>query len=79
MMYRYTKNLCFSASFKLKKHMHHLIDEYLNFMAVEKGASRNTIDGYSRDLNRYAAFIDSLKIRDIREIGTEELISYLAG
>jgi len=58
--------------------MHHLIDEYLNFMAVEKGASRNTIDGYSRDLNRYAAFIDSLKIRDIREIGTEDLISYLS-
>lgn len=58
--------------------MHQLIDEYLNFMAVEKGASRNTIDGYSRDLNRYAAFIDSLKIRDIREIGTEDLISYLS-
>jgi integrase/recombinase XerD len=58
--------------------MHHLIDDYLNFMAVEKGASRNTIDGYSRDLNRYAAFIDSLKIRDIREIGTEDLISYLS-
>ncbi|MEK7826521.1 MAG: site-specific integrase, partial [Thermodesulfobacteriota bacterium] len=36
--------------------MHHLIDEYLNFMAVEKGASRNTIDGYIRDLNRYAGF-----------------------
>ena len=58
--------------------MHQLIDEYLNFMAVEKGASRNTIDGYSRDLNRYAAFIDSLKIHDIRQIGTEDLISYLS-
>ena len=51
-----SKNLCFCASFKLKKTMHFLIDEYLNFMTVEKGASRNTIDGYSRDLNRYAAF-----------------------
>ncbi len=58
--------------------MHHLIDEYLDFLAVEKGASRNTIEGYSRDLNRYATFIDSLKIRDIREIGTEDLISYLS-
>ena len=38
--------------------MHHLIDEYLNFMTVEKGASRNTIDGYSRDLNRYAGFVE---------------------
>jgi integrase/recombinase XerD len=58
--------------------MHHLIDDYLNFMAVEKGASRNTIDGYSRDLNRYAAFIDGRKIHDIRRIGAEEAISYLA-
>jgi integrase/recombinase XerD len=58
--------------------MHHLIDEYLNYLSVEKGASRNTIDGYSRDLNRYAAFIDERKISDIRMIGTEELISYLA-
>jgi integrase/recombinase XerD len=58
--------------------MHHLIDEYLNYLAVEKGASRNTIDAYSRDLNRYAAFIDEQKILDIRMIGTEELISHLA-
>jgi integrase/recombinase XerD len=58
--------------------MHHLIDEYLNFMAVEKGAARNTIEGYSRDLNRYATFIDGPKIGNIREIGTEELISYLS-
>ena len=59
--------------------MHHLIDDFLNYMAVEKGASRNTIDGYSRDLNRYAAFIDGLHIRDIRRIGAEELVCYLAG
>jgi integrase/recombinase XerD len=58
--------------------MHQLIDDYLNFMAVEKGASRNTIEGYSRDLNRYAAFIDGRKIDDISRVGTGELISYLA-
>lgn len=58
--------------------MHQLIDDYLNFMAVEKGASRNTLEGYSRDLNRYVAFIDGLNIRDIRQIGAEELISYLS-
>ena len=74
-----SKNLCFCASFKLEKTMHILIDEYLNFMTVEKGASRNTIDGYSRDLNRYAAFIGERKIQDIRAIGTDELLTFLAG
>jgi len=58
--------------------MNQLIDEYLNYLSVEKGASPNTVDGYSRDLNRYAAFVSDLGIRDIGQIGSEELISYLA-
>ena len=58
--------------------MHHLIDEYLNFMAVEKGASRNTIDGYSRDLNRYAGFVEERGVLQISAIGTEDVIAYLA-
>jgi integrase/recombinase XerD len=58
--------------------MHHLIDEYLNFMAVEKGASRNTIDGYSRDLNRYAGFVEERGVLEISGIRTEDVIAYLA-
>ncbi|MHB8908803.1 MAG: site-specific tyrosine recombinase XerD [Syntrophales bacterium] len=58
--------------------MHRLIDEYVNFLAVEKGASRNTLESYSRDLNRYAAFIRGLKIDEMQAIGPGELISYLA-
>jgi integrase/recombinase XerD len=58
--------------------MHHLIDEYLNFMAVEKGASRNTIDGYSRDLNRYAGFVEERGVLQVNAVGTEDVIAYLA-
>jgi integrase/recombinase XerD len=58
--------------------MHHLIDEYLNYLRVEKGASRNTIDGYSRDLGRYAGFVGEGGTRGIGKIGTEELVSFLA-
>jgi integrase/recombinase XerD len=58
--------------------MHQLIDEYLNYLTVEKGASRNTIDGYSRDLGRFAGFVGEGGTRAIREIGTEELVSFLA-
>lgn len=56
--------------------MHHLIDECLNFMAVEKGASRNTIDGYSRDLNRYAGFVEERGVLEISGIETENVIAY---
>jgi integrase/recombinase XerD len=58
--------------------MHHLIDEYLNYLTVEKGASRNTIDGYSRDLSRYAGFVGEGGTCRIGGAGTEELISFLA-
>jgi integrase/recombinase XerD len=58
--------------------MDHLIDEYLNYLTVEKGASRNTIDGYSRDLGRYAGFVGESGTRGIDGIGTEDLISFLA-
>jgi integrase/recombinase XerD len=75
---RLSKSLCFSAPFTLKKNMNHLIDEYLNYLTVEKGASRNTIDGYSRDLGRYAGFVGEGGTREIDGIGTEELISFLA-
>ena len=73
-----SKSLCFSAAFTLKKNMHHLIDEYLNYLTVEKGASRNTIDGYSRDLSRYAGFVSNGESCRIGEVGTEEVIAFLA-
>jgi integrase/recombinase XerD len=57
--------------------MDHLIDEYLNFMAVEKGASRNTIEGYRRDLKRFADFVGHLDVTNIREVGAEKVISHL--
>ncbi len=33
------------------------IDRFLNYLLVEKGLSRATLDAYSRDLLRYAAFL----------------------
>jgi len=57
--------------------MNDLIDEYLYFLAVEKGASRLTLDAYSRDLNRYASFVISRGIQTIMDITPDEVISYL--
>jgi integrase/recombinase XerD len=33
-----------------------LVDEYLNFLAVERGASLNTLDAYSRDIHQFLDF-----------------------
>lgn len=57
--------------------MYQHIDEYLNFLAVEKGVSLNTLEAYSRDLNRYAEFVEQAGVTDIREISSDNVISFL--
>jgi integrase/recombinase XerD len=57
--------------------MHRHIDGYLNFLAVEKGVSLNTLEAYSRDLNRYAAFAEEAGASDIRDISSDTIISFL--
>jgi integrase/recombinase XerD len=57
--------------------MDDLIDEYLHFLSVERGVSRNTIDAYSRDLIRYADFFKNAGIHDAREINSDNVVSYL--
>ena len=58
--------------------MNELIDYYLNFLAVEKGASRLTLDAYSRDLNRYINFVQDHGVQRILDITPDDVISYLA-
>lgn len=55
-----------------------MIDEFVNFLAVEKGASRNTIDAYSRDLIRYANFLRSRGIQAAGKANSDDVVSYLA-
>jgi len=52
------------------------IDSYMNFVAVEKGLSRNTLDSYSGDLVRYASFLGGLGCT-IEETSKLEVMSYL--
>ena len=35
-----------------------LFDEFLNFLTVEKGLSKNTLEAYSRDIIKYMSFLD---------------------
>ncbi len=57
--------------------MHNLLDQYLNFLVVEKGAAANTMDAYSRDLQFFTAFMDRKGIKSIGDIGPTEIIDYL--
>jgi integrase/recombinase XerD len=56
--------------------MHQLIDSYLNFLAVEKGASLHTLDAYGRDLGRYAQSMAKKGI-EAAQIKPDGIISFL--
>lgn len=58
--------------------MRQQIDEYMNFLAVEKGAARNTLEGYGRDLSRFADFMGERQVADLHGVGAEEVLFYLA-
>ena len=47
--------------------MEQLLDQFLHYIVVEKGLSKNTIDAYSHGLNR---FLDYLKKKGIQEISS---------
>jgi integrase/recombinase XerD len=55
-----------------------LLDRFLNYLAVERGLSINTLDAYSRDLNRYVDYLYKQGIHDISKTSDYHALSYLA-
>lgn len=55
-----------------------LIDLFINYIAVEKGLSINTLDSYSRDLNKYSTFLSGKGIKDINKTSDLTVISFIA-
>jgi len=45
-----------------------LIDHYLNYLLVEKGLSRSTLESYSRDLIRYREFLQDSGVRVVTQV-----------
>ena len=58
--------------------MEQLLDQFLNYLAVEKGLSLNTLDAYSRDLIKYLNFLTTQGIKDISETSDLTIISFIA-
>lgn len=57
--------------------MFDLLDQYLNYLTVEKGASANTLDAYGRDLQGYATFMVRNGTASIHDITSEQVVAYL--
>ena len=44
------------------------IEEFLNYLSVERGLAINTLDAYRRDLNKYTEVLESKKITDLNRV-----------
>jgi len=54
-----------------------LVDEYLVFLHNRKQVSENTFKSYSRDLKKLITFLESKGIKELSEVDSETLQSYM--
>ncbi|MFH1147974.1 MAG: site-specific tyrosine recombinase XerD [Pseudomonadota bacterium] len=57
--------------------MSEYIDQFLHFLAVERGLARNTLASYSHDLLEFWAYLSSENIPSINEITELHVLSFL--
>ncbi|UCD84036.1 MAG: site-specific tyrosine recombinase XerD [Deltaproteobacteria bacterium] len=57
--------------------MEQYLDRYLNYLTVEKGLAANTVEAYSRDLNRFLSFLEDKGIRELAQVGTTEIHAFM--
>ncbi len=53
------------------------IDDFLSYLASEKGLSKNTLEAYQRDLSFFLDYLEVQGIEDISEIRKEKILSFL--
>ncbi len=57
--------------------MNSLIEEYINYIYIEKRLSANTKDAYKRDLVSFSTFLDNKKVNNIKSNDIRDYIKYL--
>lgn len=58
--------------------MKEALDEFINYLSVEKGMSKNTLAAYKRDLLDYLAYLYEKKIFSFEAVTYDYLLDYLA-
>lgn len=53
-----------------------LIDQFINYLRLERGLADNTVQAYSRDLTRFARFLEAHHLSPVT-VSREQIIQYL--
>jgi len=54
------------------------LDQFLNYLAVERGLSANTLDAYGRDLARYLDYLEREGVADPDGVTSSQVLRFLA-
>ena len=57
--------------------MNDYINDFLDYLVVEKGLSNNTQDSYRFDLLDFSKYLDEKKINDLKSLNEKDIINYL--
>lgn len=57
--------------------MNDYINDFLDYLVVEKGLSNNTQDSYRFDLLDFSKYLDEKKINDLKSLDEKDIINYL--
>jgi len=57
--------------------MYKYIDDFINFLIVERNLAQNSIEAYATDLNKYVNFLHSRNISEPSEIQSNNIVAYL--
>lgn len=57
--------------------MNELIQEFLNYITVERGLARNTTEAYRRDLNQFSSYLAENSVLDPGQVQARTLVEYL--
>lgn len=58
--------------------MNDLLNRFINYLAVERRLSQNTIDAYQRDINRFISYLKLTSLQDVSLMKRDDIVHYLS-
>ena len=71
------KKLKTTAPGNRESSIHIPVDQYLNYILIEKGLSDKTVESYSSDLTRFLEFLEKNSVYNLSETDTPIILRYL--
>ncbi|MGH2681947.1 MAG: site-specific tyrosine recombinase XerD [Actinomycetota bacterium] len=53
------------------------LERFLDYLAVERGLARNTLDAYRRDLRRYAGYLAEHGVEEPTQVGEDDIAGFV--